>query len=242
MGWLSDNLDFEKFALKDMWDRLRDDPKRLFLGVDPLSTGVWNQALGRDDQPIMNQLGGPMGGDTLGMGGGGIYDRAEAQGINTGPAEGMHNIAEVVAGVMGGQGAMQGLGNINFGGGAGGAEGGGGLLGGDGGGIMGGGDGGGMFGGEGGMFDFGSMDWSNPQTYQQFAGMMGGGGGGQGGSGTGAATPPIQPMQSTPSPFQLGQTGMYGQAAPANRQTILGLLSQTGATDDEMQKILGGLL
>lgn len=119
MGWLSDNVSFEKFALKDAWDRLRDDPKRMLLGVDPFSTGVWNKALGRDDQPIMNFLGGPMGGDALGIGGGGIYDRAEAEGINTGPAEGMHNIAEVVAAFYGGQGAMNGLGNINMGGGSG---------------------------------------------------------------------------------------------------------------------------
>ena len=35
------------------------DPKRAFLGVDPLSTGIWNKILGRDDAPLVNQFGGP---------------------------------------------------------------------------------------------------------------------------------------------------------------------------------------
>ena len=60
------------------WDRIKDDPKRLLLGVDPASTELWNGILGKDDEPIVNFLGGPMGSGWTGMGSGGVYDRAEA--------------------------------------------------------------------------------------------------------------------------------------------------------------------
>jgi hypothetical protein len=254
MGWLSDNLDFEKFHLSDMWDRLKDDPKRLLLGVDPFSTSIWNTALGRDDDPIMNQLGGPMGGDYLGIGSGGVYDRAQEAGVNTGPAMQMHDLAETVAAFYGAGGAARGLGNIGgSGGGIVAGEGGGGILGGESGGILGGGGGasggGGIGGGatggtapagggsgSGGMFDFGSMDWGNPQTYMDLMQMMPQGGQQQQQQPQG---PP--PMRLPQGPGGISQPGgMYGHAAPANREALLGLLASVD--DDELQKVLGGLL
>lgn len=180
MGWLSDNLQFEKFHFNDMMKRIRDDPKRLILGVDPFSTGVWNKALGRDDEPIMNQLGGPMGGGTLGMDNvGGVYDRAGAAGINTQPAGQTHDVAEIIASMFGAQGAMQGFGNI--GGGKSnlkipGKEGGGG----------------------------GFMDMFMPQGgeggWQQYA-QMGGGMPGMGGQ---------QPQQPPPAPMRIGPSQYAG--------------------------------
>lgn len=93
MGWLSDALRFEVSHTKDLWKGIKSDPKRLVLGVDPLSTGAWNAVLGRDDQPLVNQVGGPLEEN---------YQNAEAQGINTGPGRTAHGVAGTVAALYGG--------------------------------------------------------------------------------------------------------------------------------------------
>ncbi|MHA1570202.1 MAG: hypothetical protein ACTSWM_00165 [Alphaproteobacteria bacterium] len=255
MGFLSDNFDFEKFHLSDMWDRLKDDPKRLILGVDPFSTTLWNGILGRDDEPIMNQLGGPMGSGWTGMGSGGVYDRAEAAGVDTGAAIKMHDIAETVAGIWGAAAAGGAIGGIGGGaGGTGGASGGsatgGGVAGGGGGAsssfvgppeAASGGGGGGFwsdwsnpFGGEGG--GFGNMDWSDPNSYMGMMQNMGGMGGGQ-----------EQQQPQGPRPMRMTQSSfdpvMPQQQQPfmPGRSTPFGLLME----DDEearMKAMLGGLL
>jgi len=52
--------DFEKFNFKSMWEQLKKNPGRALIGsFDPASTKMWNEILGRDDDPIINQLGGP---------------------------------------------------------------------------------------------------------------------------------------------------------------------------------------
>lgn len=52
-------VDFEKFHLKSIWDDLRRNPGRMLYGsFDPLSTKMWNEALGTDYDPIINQMGG----------------------------------------------------------------------------------------------------------------------------------------------------------------------------------------
>jgi hypothetical protein len=134
MGTLKDLYSFEKHNLGYMWDALKSDPKRLILGVDPASTELWNQILGRDDKPIVNFLGGPMGSGWTGMGEtGGVYESARNDGINTKHSESSHDVAEAIAAYYGSQGAAGGLGAA-WGGGAaaGGASGsgaaGGGLL------------------------------------------------------------------------------------------------------------------
>jgi len=58
MGFLSDVFNFEKSHLKSLWKGIKDDPKRLILGVDPASTKMWNEILGRNDRALVNQLGG----------------------------------------------------------------------------------------------------------------------------------------------------------------------------------------
>jgi len=106
MSKLSDALSFEMFNLKDMWKNIKKDPKRLVLGVDPASTWVWNKVLGRDDKPIVDQLGGPYGGKAISVGPdqGGVYQRAQDAGINTGPGRTMHDIAHVIAAFYGANG------------------------------------------------------------------------------------------------------------------------------------------
>lgn len=94
MSWLSDALKFEVAHTKDIFRGIGKDPKRLVLGLDPLTTGFWNAALGREDEPIVNQLGGPTEQQ---------YGRAEDQGINTGPGRTAHGVAGTVAGFYGGQ-------------------------------------------------------------------------------------------------------------------------------------------
>lgn len=119
MGILSDVLDFEKVNFKDIYDKLREDPERAFIGaVDPFSSWMWGQITGKDYEPLVNQLGGPYGGGGLGTGNtGGVYEKAEAQGVNTYPSAVSHDIAEVIAMMYGGQGAASGLGSA-FGGGS----------------------------------------------------------------------------------------------------------------------------
>jgi hypothetical protein len=112
VGFFSDALDFEKYWIKDLWKGVKDDPKRLVLGVDPLSTSAWNTVLGRDDKALVNQLGGPPSR---------TYENAEAAGVPTDSGRTMHGIAQTVAGMYGAAGLGGAAGNV-FGGSAQGAQ------------------------------------------------------------------------------------------------------------------------
>jgi hypothetical protein len=106
-----------------LWDRLRKDPKRAILGVDPWSTKAWNAVLGRDDEPLVDQLGGAYAGHTFSSGenkDGGVYARAEAAGVPTNAGGDLQDAAHVIASIYG----AQGLGNAgsNLFSGAGGAQ------------------------------------------------------------------------------------------------------------------------
>jgi len=253
MGWLSDNLDFELFNLKDMFSKLKDNPEQLILGVDPFSTGLWNTLGVTDNEPIVNQLGGPYGGSSkMGLGsGGGVYADARAAGIDTGPATQMHDLAEVIAGSYGAAGAAGGLGNIGGAGAGGGGAAGGGAGGGSATtfalpetGSLGGGEfinaaGEPIAGGGGGMFDFGGMDWGDPSTYMDMMNMMPQGGGQQ---------QQQQPAGPRPMPQIGGSPGVQmSQALPLAqrppRSLPFGLLDE----DEEEKRrkelaLLGGLL
>lgn len=85
-------LKFEKFFTKGLVKGVIKDPKRLFLGADPLTTKFWNKALGRNDRPLVNQLGGPTKQ---------TFNDAKADGINTGTASTLHGAAKGVASVLG---------------------------------------------------------------------------------------------------------------------------------------------
>ena len=100
MGYLSDSLDFEKFFASDLLKGIKKDPKRLVLGVEPASTWAWNKILGRNDQPLVDQMGGPYDGRvfSFGHGNGGVYDRAQAAGIDTDSASMNHDAAHLIAG------------------------------------------------------------------------------------------------------------------------------------------------
>jgi hypothetical protein len=112
MGVVSDLFDFEKFNFKDMWKKIKDNPARLLYGgIDPFSTALWNGILGRKDEPLVNQLGGPAGGGKLGFDkSGGVFGRAQGAGIDTSAAAGLHSGAEVVASAFGGAGIGNALG------------------------------------------------------------------------------------------------------------------------------------
>lgn len=109
MSWLGDNLNFEAFQLKDLWKNIKHQPGRLLYGsVDPFNTKVMNGILGRHDTPLIDSFGGPFNGKAISWNNeGGVYDRAKAQGINTGPASGMHKAAKVIVSLYG-LGALQG--------------------------------------------------------------------------------------------------------------------------------------
>lgn len=109
MGWLSDNFDFEKFNAKHMFGQLRDDPERLFLGAaDPFSSKMWGKILGKDYDPIVDQMGGATEG---------AYDAAEREGIDTGAAKNTHDIAHVVSALFAGNYGAGQLGGMSGGGG-----------------------------------------------------------------------------------------------------------------------------
>lgn len=106
---ISDALEFEKFNLKRMWDMVREDPERLLFGsADPFSTKMWNKALGRDDDPMINQWGGPTQQ---------AFMAAEEAGIDTSSAQGLHQVAQMIASIYAGGAAAQGLGGLGIGGG-----------------------------------------------------------------------------------------------------------------------------
>lgn len=108
MGFLRDVLSFEKFNLGDMWGKIKQDPARLALGaLDPFSTRVWNKtSIGKNWEPVVDQWGGAYGGSAAGGGDGGVYARARAAGVPTGPGSQMHDVARSIASIYaGGYGA-----------------------------------------------------------------------------------------------------------------------------------------
>jgi hypothetical protein len=110
MSSLKDLLGFELFNLKDMWKGIKKDPERLFLGAaEPLGSSLWGGILGKDYEPLIDQMGGPYGGSAISAFGntdGGVYGRAEAAGIDTNAGRNMNNIAHIVAALMAGNYAM----------------------------------------------------------------------------------------------------------------------------------------
>jgi hypothetical protein len=123
MSFIKDVLSFEKFALGDMWKKIRKDPERLLLGgITPWDTKVTNKLTGKDYEPLVDQMGGQYGGSTLTLGdtGEGVYGRAAVAGVPTKAGAGMHDIAHLITSLFaGGYGADK-LGALGGGGGGGG--------------------------------------------------------------------------------------------------------------------------
>lgn len=102
MGWLKKLAGFEAFNAKDMFEKVKDNPARLLYGAgDEFGTKLWNGVLGRDDEEIVNRWGGAADG---------AYERAEAEGIDTGPGRTGHQIAEAIAAFYAGKAATNALG------------------------------------------------------------------------------------------------------------------------------------
>jgi hypothetical protein len=167
MAKLKDLIDFENFFSEEFFKDILKHPQKLIFGVDPLGVEIGNLILGRDDKSLINQLGSPSSD---------IQRQAREKGIDTGLANTLHDTGDVVAGLIGAQGAAGGIESAigSIGSGSSGAAGGGGIIpsgGGSGGGgistATGGGGGGSSGSAAGGGFDFMSL-------IQQF-----GGGGGQ---------------------------------------------------------------
>lgn len=91
---LSDALSFEKFQLGEWWDRIKDNPETLLLGAaDPFGAKLWGGILGKDIEPLVNEFGGPT--DST-------FQGAKDAGINTGTAQGAHDVAQGVASIYAG--------------------------------------------------------------------------------------------------------------------------------------------
>lgn len=94
MSWIGDVFDFEKFNLGNIGKKIAKNPEQLLIGAgDPLTAGVWNGVLGTDYKPLVNEWGGATD-DT--------YQKAQENGINTGPGKSMHGLAQGIAGLFAG--------------------------------------------------------------------------------------------------------------------------------------------
>ena len=120
MGTLNDLFQFESHNFGSIWDKIKEDPERLLYGaVDPFSTELWNRITGSNYEPLVNQLGGPMGSGWAGLGeNGGVYASAEQKGINTKHSKSSHDVAEIIAAIYGGSAAGDALGGLFSGGGS----------------------------------------------------------------------------------------------------------------------------
>lgn len=61
MGYIDSFIDQHKKWVKDAWEGIEDDPWRLLVGIDPVSTELSNLILNRDDEPLGGIVGGPTG-------------------------------------------------------------------------------------------------------------------------------------------------------------------------------------
>lgn len=106
-GMFGDIFDFEKSAMGDRKNLLKKDPWRIPLGImDEGGTKIWNTVLGKDMEPVVDYWGGTTKQNVA---------NAKAKGINTGPGEGMHNIARTIASLFAGNYGAGKLGGGMFG-------------------------------------------------------------------------------------------------------------------------------
>jgi hypothetical protein len=115
MSTLGDLNEFVKYARKSAFNTIKKNPARLLYGaVDPASTWAWNKVLGRDDKPILNQLGSPQGGGDLGLSKtGGVYKDARKDGVSSNAVQRgqtFFGIGDTIAGFYGGSAAAGALG------------------------------------------------------------------------------------------------------------------------------------
>jgi len=112
MSDLGNLNEFMKVARMDAWNKIKKNPARIFYGaVDPASTWAWNKILGRNDKPILNQLGSPQGGGGLGLSKkGGVYADAKQQGVDVKAGRRFFGIGDTIAGFYGGSAAGSALG------------------------------------------------------------------------------------------------------------------------------------
>ena len=104
MSFVKSALGFELFNGKHILKDLGKHPWRALTGIDPASTTVWNKVLGRNDQPLVDQMGGAYGGHFISAFGnkdGGVYQDARDHGIDTKPAGYLQDAAHIVAAIYG---------------------------------------------------------------------------------------------------------------------------------------------
>lgn len=112
MGFFDGLLDFAGFHGKDVLGAIKDNPERAFLGaLDPASTKMWGSVLGKDWDPAVSMTGGATQDQ---------FNRAEQQGIDTGPSRNMGAVADTISSIWGGNAAMGALGGLGSGGSSGG--------------------------------------------------------------------------------------------------------------------------
>lgn len=102
---LKDILGFELFNGKHILKDLGKHPWRSVTGIDPLSTGAWNKVLGRNDEPLVDQMGGAYGGHAISAFGnkdGGVYKAAQDAGIDTTSGGRAQDAAHVIAALIAG--------------------------------------------------------------------------------------------------------------------------------------------
>lgn len=90
----SDMLKFEGFNLKNIGKTIKENPEQLFLGaMEPVGGKLWGEILHKDYDEPLNAFGGPNSS---------TYDKAEAEGIDTGWSESSHDAARIIAAIYAG--------------------------------------------------------------------------------------------------------------------------------------------
>lgn len=103
MSFFGNVLDFERFKLGNMWEKVNKNPEQLLLGAgDPLSAGAWSKITGKNYEPLVDQWGGATPDD---------YQKAEAAGIDTSAGRTMHGAARTIAGLYAGNAASTAMGS-----------------------------------------------------------------------------------------------------------------------------------
>jgi hypothetical protein len=105
---LGDIFSFEKSAMGDRADLIKKDWWRVPLGIlDEGGTKIWSTVLNKDMEPVVDYYGGTTKQNVR---------NAQAKGINTGPGEGMHDIARMITSIFAGNYGASKLGAFGGGG------------------------------------------------------------------------------------------------------------------------------
>lgn len=114
MGYIDSFIDQHKKWVKDAWKGIEDDPWRLLVGIDPVSTELSNLILNRDDEPLGGIVGGPTGTQMEALGYTDEERKAAEYGQAIAAALGLYFGGPAVMDAFGGEGGALGGGDMDW--------------------------------------------------------------------------------------------------------------------------------